>query len=517
MSKADLALINRYSRGAKVEVSPGLAQFQADRVADLVGRLRPEHGSAILGDPVGTGKTVVALAAAVRLLSAGHIKHVLVIAPNKTVAEIWRDRARFFDDDDLMAALEVVAASATPHRRLRPSLVIVDEAHRRLNRNIVDKLLRSGPGGSHRRLLITATPFQIQVSMLKELIELGDHEHAHHVVVTKLEEFGHAVTRLAKQAGTEKRDGHLATQLEQAARSWRTHQATVMVRPPTAVELRAVGLRRPTALEAHLVPLPAKWEQAFHVARLIPELLNPDGAQRSGASDAFQRGLASSAEAFHAHAAGRAFENDKRLRSLRVELDRSLGEGPSHPKVAATADWVEQQAGSGNHVAIFCVWTATAEALTRVLRARLNRTHPEVLVNRPPGVSVPSNVAKRFRSKTSDPVVLILQDRFAESIDLDGGAPALVHHDLPWNPARLRQRWGRFVRAGTGFTPIPKAKLFVPVLDHETDRRVFATVTARANISDVLLADSMALRDEGDAELEVTDWIIKALEQGMTN
>lgn len=30
--------------------------------------------------------------------------------------------------------------------------------------------------------------------------------------------------------------------------------------------------------------------------------------------------------------------------------------------------------------------------------------------------------------------MLVLPDRFSESIDLDGGNPSTDHHDLTWNP-----------------------------------------------------------------------------------
>lgn len=89
--------------------------------------------------------------------------------------------------------------------------------------------------------------------------------------------------------------------------------------------------------------------------------------------------------------------------------------------------------------------------------------------------------------------MLVLQDRLSESIDLDGGDPALVHQDLPWIPARLRQRWRRSVRA------IPKEQKLIPVFEHESDRRVFETICPRARIGQVLLSDETAFVDDYDA------------------
>jgi hypothetical protein len=39
----------------------------------------------------------------------------------------------------------------------------------------------------------------------------------------------------------------------------------------------------------------------------------------------------------------------------------------------------------------------------------------------------------------------------SESIDLDGGKPIVIHHDLAWSPVRWTHRMGRVARASTGF------------------------------------------------------------------
>lgn len=87
-------------------------------------------------------------------------------------------------------------------------------------------------------------------------------------------------------------------------------------------------------------------------------------------------------------------------------------------------------------------------------------------------------------------------DRFSESIDLDGGRPCLVHHDLPWNPARISQRWGRVVRASTGFATVAPEDIYIPVLDTEVDRSLYETVRGRAEIGSILLPRGSAFDDE---------------------
>ena len=98
------------------------------------------------------------------------------------------------------------------------------------------------------------------------------------------------------------------------------------------------------------------------------------------------------------------------------------------------------------------------------------------------------------RAPDGEPVVLVLTDRFSESIDLDGGRPSLVHHDLSWNPVRLTQRWGRLVRVRTGFVPIPPERIYVPVLDTEVDQRLALTIAGRRNLAGLMVPAA----EEGD-------------------
>jgi len=74
-----------------------------------------------------------------------------------------------------------------------------------------------------------------------------------------------------------------------------------------------------------------------------------------------------------------------------------------------------------------------------------------------------------------------------------------VHHDLPWTPARVTQRWGRVVRAGSQFTPVKQQDIYVPVLDVDADRRLFDTVKTRAALGDLLLPREV-LTDTQDAD-----------------
>lgn len=106
----------------------------------------------MFNDPVGTGKTVVALTAARILLDgalgkATAIRRVLIVTPNKEVARVWRARSSWagltadgsHPEVVIRAVREVLDLGRVGLPRARPDLlVIVDEALRGLhNKNTV--------------------------------------------------------------------------------------------------------------------------------------------------------------------------------------------------------------------------------------------------------------------------------------------------------------------------------------------------------------------------------------------
>lgn len=79
---------------------------------------------------------------------------------------------------------------------------------------------------------------------------------------------------------------------------------------------------------------------------------------------------------------------------------------------------------------VFTSWLPTRDAIGKVL---IEAGMEDVAA--PTGSTVPGALESRFKADAGDrPVVLVLSDRFSESIDLDGGNPSTVHHDLTWNP-----------------------------------------------------------------------------------
>lgn len=177
------------------------------------------------------------------------------------------------------------------------------------------------------------------------------------------------------------------------------------------------------------------------------------------------------------------------VRAFLEQLVDRMGTGTDHPKEAATVKWVKSQVADGHHVVVFTSWLPTRGAIGQAL---IEAGMEDVAA--PTGSTVPCALESRFKADAGDrPVVLVLSDRFSESIDLDGGNPSIVHHDLTWNPIRLTQRWGRVVRIRTGFQPVPPDRIFLPILDVEVDHRLARVVTGRRDLAGLVVPESSEL------------------------
>jgi superfamily II DNA or RNA helicase len=483
---AALELLRTTSSDLGAGIGEEHLQAQAAQAAALVGRLEAP-GTQILGDPVGTGKTAVSLAAARLLLDDGAVDHLLVVAPNRTVAGQWATRAEpLFDTVDYPTArrwepgrLAVTTRSHLPATTVPArTLVIVDEAHWGTQREggAFYQRLRRIAGGV-RLLLVSATPYQLSTQGLTTMLGLSGPVAEQDG--RALAEYGRLLAALVDgwQHAADLGD-HLPALAGALRRAERVLAAHLL--PPIAIDVPDPPPARPAA-----VPV-GSWGGAYEVARLVPEMVG------AGRTDAYQRMLCSSSEAVRST---RAWEElrvlagaDTAVRSFAEALDRALGTGADHPKVAATASWAARQAQE-RHVLVFCHWRASQQALADAISARTGDAGVEVVA--------PRNriqLSERSRAAFTDPeatprVVLVVTDEFSESIDLDGGRPALVHHDLVWSPVRLRQRWGRVVRIRSGFETIPADRIHVPVLDVPTDRRLARTVQGRERMTDLLLPD----------------------------
>jgi superfamily II DNA or RNA helicase len=467
-------------------------------------------GAVVLASPTGTGKTIIALAAALQSIDdLDDLASLAIIAPNAHVRDRWLERARVMAPDlrvrdDRRAPGRGQIAAFTVRdlhkRRSLPehTLVILDEAHRgtqnaagttyqNLQRVCVDRPV----------LLVSATPYQLSTGGLVAMLSVN----SSHQRQAELEPVVKLARRLrpivergaeGEQPGPEERD-ELA-RLAAAARQVVDHY---LIRPNLRASPAATYRLDENSVDNIDLADPP-WARAYWTARATPSLTS----QRVG--DSFNRAVDSSCEAFQASAVGRELQGQgENVGTLAITLRASMGENTSHPKMAATVDWVADRVKQGRHVLVFTYFRATQRALHEALEHRLSSTD----VYAPTGASIPSNLVGRFRSRpTADnhALVLVVTEKFSESIDLDGGAPCVVHHDLHWNPNRIRQRMGRVTRLSTGYQVVDSADIFIPILATPTDRRLLATVQKRLLLGDLLLpAEFEAVLD--DLPTEVLD------------
>ena len=549
------AFIAAYSKGASTSVDSDLSEAQARRAELLVQRSKSKTVLA-LPDPVGTGKTVVALTAAAILLEEGTVQRVLVVAPNAVVQGLWVARAKHLNEGSLGTKpfrdvrkgqpglrwkdgeLRVVTRGALAANR-KPddsqSLVIVDEAHRGLqNRGSFYNNLDAWVA-DQRTFLVTATPFQLSTSGVLTMLAVGGGKELQKSEPA-IRGYGTYLVRLARHCAVMREEGNDAGAIladpkaqelvgkgQAAALAARDALESFVLPPDKYVaklphhpkllplgDSSASGAVTPTLIELGNAGL------AHHVARTVPELL------KVGKGDMFNRQIVSSSEGFWASTAGKQLKEGtdsilseasvmpSAAKRLSEQLETDLGNGGDHPKVKATTKWASDRLREKRHVLVFCVFAATRQALYKALIAELG----EDRVAAPAGDKVPKTIGDRFRTEPKSPqdaLVLILQDRFSESIDLDGGKPCLVHHDLPWNPARLSQRWGRAVRASSGFQAISAQDIFVPVLDTEVDRRLYETVCGRWEVGDLLLPKKAGYDENDDGSGVIPAELLRGL------
>jgi hypothetical protein len=500
-------------------IPPKLVRYQAERALELARKLGP-RGAVLLDDPVGTGKTVVALSAAALLLDKRTIDRVLVVAPNDGVSRLWRTRAGFLGLDR-STGLEVHTRKLRRSRRSfderKRTLVIVDEAHRLQNPGTLGYDRLAGHAADSRVLLVTATPFQLEARGLENMLRLPEHRAGGRpskpVKVGPIRAYAGAVAGLLKA----EHDLDLQTTEKRAKEQVDSCEADALeAMSPFFISMfdrSRVGVEDFTKRgipDARPVVAPAGWAPFYQVLRVLPTLPRlHDFAAEAKSSDSYQRMLLSSHRALRHH---KAFDDVREWASGKdaprsasslmnvVEERLSAVDERAHPKVQATAEWVSARLAAGRHVLVFCVWANSQSAIG----AAIEKTAPRVF-----RVETPEHVVQARAlcdqsfghpvDAANPPMAMVVRDNLSESVDMDGGHPCVVHHDLVWNPVRWDQRMGRVIRASSGFLPIADRDIYLPVLDVAADRRLYETMCKRRDLTGHVLQMASLV---GDPEVE---------------
>jgi superfamily II DNA/RNA helicase len=101
------------------------------------------------------------------------------------------------------------------------------------------------------------------------------------------------------------------------------------------------------------------------------------------------------------------------------------------------------------------------------------------------------NLCAAFNSSLL-PDILVCTAIGSEGIDLHTHCAEVIHHDLPWNPAKIEQRTGRVDRVGSLVEAIGDYKHFrlnigIPFLSHNYEKFKYDLVHSRAQKFEILL------------------------------
>jgi helicase-like protein/SNF2 domain-containing protein len=437
----------------------------------ILAALNRYHG-ALLADPVGSGKTYVALAAA-SVLNDG-ITACLVPA---TLVGQWRATAARLGIAITVCSHEQVSRGVLP--RSTRGLVIIDESHHFRNpttrryRHLAPWLV------GRSALLVTATP-----------------------IVNRMEDLIHQLLLAV-------RDNALATDGISSIRAMFTRASPCPALGRVVVEAAVDVSLRPQRIPAATPPASPECQDSTRLAGLIDSLrlsrsppiarlirgilLRAAGSSPGALAGALRRYRRLLLHASDALRAGRQLDRTE-LRSFTAELSDQLVWWELFPNAAGEPEIeLEDLSAMGDVIAsvdamgktpdgkltrlrsilsdgvptlVFTTWRDTV----RYLRAHLAGFQIAWCTGEQAGIGpaplARSDVLAWFRRPTTLPGApqhLVVTDVAAEGLDLQR-AGRVIHYDLPWTPMRLEQREGRSLRLGSHHSTVEVVRFQLPPL-----------------------------------------------------
>lgn len=424
------------------------------------------HGAALLADPVGSGKTFVALAVAQALRQDAPVA-IIVPAP---LVEQWRQRATACGVPAEILSHVAVSRGHLPDPRAR--IVVIDESHhfRHPHTQRYAALARWVSG--RPVLCVTATPVVNRSEDLAHQLLLGARDDALRAHGTaslrtalRRDEIPPALGELVIASPAPE---GIPGRREERVR-WDTEAAG---EPPWQRELDALTLDRsgPVAMLIRGV----LWGAAASSPAALRAALGRYALLLRQAADARRAGLAPDRETLRRFAAeipeqlllwellpvtevaeSLPIEDLDRVERLRGSIDLAAHD----PKVEMLLSMVDD----GIPTLVF----TTAVATVPYLRDRLAAFAPAWVTGAHAGwkqVRLPrARVLEWFRPGAApvSPHILVASDVAAEGLDLQR-ASRVIHYDLPWTAMRLAQREGRSRRLGSGHAEIEVVRLEPP-------------------------------------------------------
>ena len=425
-----------------------------------IARLRStiaEFGGALLCDPVGTGKTYVALG-----LIPGQAR-TLIVAP-AILRQMWIKAASLASRDATFASVESLSRGMVPEQSF--DFVIVDEAHHVRNPATRRYRMLSRIVSNADVILLTATPVHNRAADLRSMLALFLGSRAD---VLTAAELSRCIVRRSDLVAA------VSGIPEVAPLKWLRirediHMPALLLALPPPVTTRDGG--DGGALIAHsLIRQWSSSDAALHGAvqrrlvraeSLLAALDDGTWPSRSELScwiagdDTVQ--LTFSGLLSDPAPGTRTLAADVRThaRALRVARDR-IRQSTSDAERASLIRHI-RSAHAGERIVAFSQYMDTVNAMfSRLARdgevALLTGSGARVaggMLSRSEAIERFAPIASgRAEPGRSERVTLLLAtDLLSEGINLQD-ASVVIHLDLPWTPARMEQRLGRIARAGS--------------------------------------------------------------------
>ncbi|MEP6589866.1 MAG: DEAD/DEAH box helicase [Gemmatimonadota bacterium] len=405
-------------------------------------------GGALLAEPVGTGKSWIALAVATRERDPA-----LVLAPAILLSQ-WKTMARAAGVPIITWSHERLSRGALPPRW--PSLVIVDESHRFRSPGIRRVRALAPHLVGRRTLLLTATPIVNRARDMVEQLRLIVSDDALALdgilSLTSLESCGRppaAVRRLVVRGPTPPMaNGRSLTALPRhPAEARRGCQAVHLIDRLVLSQTAAVR----QLLRTVLLDAAGSSDAAMHAALARYRALLLHARDAGGVSRRAIRHFAGPGldQMVFWSLVGGEGESDLEVGDLPI-IEAALSSAPDdHPWMTALLTTIDDTVPT--------VCFARHRATARALRLRLGDTTAWVTgseagigphrLPRQAVLEAFGPMRENWTVRSRPPRILIATDVAAEGLDLQA-AGRIVHIDLPWTAMRLAQREGRLLRLG---------------------------------------------------------------------
>jgi len=361
-----------------------------DVLERLTGTFGEPRRGILLADDVGLGKTTVAALVAWVVAAAGQGRNVRVLAPNEVMQRRWKDELRShvaplnrcaahlekvherWIKEGAVGRLTAGSIQVVRHRyassdnNLACDLLIVDEAHRAKGEETAfSQALMMQRKYAKRVLILTATPFSIDIAELERMLALVDGDDAR----AQVRAYRRALDRLYGGNAT-RRPEDAAERLATAAQNAVDALRACVIRHGVADlprEVQAFGVQTEWPMEVGEASL-AELELMLRIDRAL-------GLARQAADES---GKATNDPRFHVgwrHLDAERRRLEEELQTLEeparaavqghlvavARLRRDVG---AHSKMRAVASAIRPVIEEGEKVLLFCHHHATAQELT---------------------------------------------------------------------------------------------------------------------------------------------------------